>query len=117
MRAILLIFLVATAAVGADPVYEAPDPAPDVYAPLVWSHAGTLAHGWWSTDAAIVREATEKKNLQVQVDYLTDRAAKECTDATQKANRQWLGSTPAWLLAGGAFVLGVVGGVFAAKRL
>ena len=116
MRAVAIALLVAFPAAAAD-VYDAPGPAPASYTALLWRNGGVDSPGYWFTAGQVVKIATEKKGLEAQVSYLTDRAAKECTDATQKANRQWLGSTPTWLLAGGAFVLGVLGGVYAAKRL
>jgi hypothetical protein len=54
VKALALALCVSLAASGAragDPVYDAPDPAPDVYGPLVWRDV----HGFWFRDEQVKR--------------------------------------------------------------
>lgn len=117
MKAILLALCVATAARGAEPVFDAPEPPPAVYGPLVWLHAGVATHGWWSTDKAIQDVRLKLEQRQAQVDYLTDRATKECTDATNAETKKVLGAAPTlWVGVGLALVVGVAGGFYLGRR-
>lgn len=117
MRAFLVAFCLATAAQGAEPVYDAPEPPPAVYGPLVWLHAGTPTHGFWSTDRAIQDVQVKLGRQQAQIDYLTDRATKECVEATNAETRKVLGaSRTTWIVGASAFLVGVLGGIYLAHR-
>lgn len=113
MKALCLALCVALAATGAhasDPVYEAPDKAPAVYGPLVWRSGGIDKHGFWATDAEIQR-------LQLRISYLEDKAAKECTAATNAETKRVLGASPTlWVGVGIALAVGVAGGFYLGRR-
>lgn len=117
MRAILLALCVATAARGAEPVFDAPEPPPAVYGPLVWLHAGTATHGWWSTDKAIQDLQLTLDQRQAQIDFLTNKATKDCIEKTNAETRKILGaSSTTWIIAGAALLVGIAGGVYAAHH-
>jgi hypothetical protein len=117
MRAILFAFLVATTARGADPVYEAPTPAPDVEGGLVWRSNGVDVHGIWATDAAVRRLQLKLEERQATIDFLTDKATKECVAATNAETRKILGATPTlWVGVGIALAVGVAGGFYLGRR-
>lgn len=89
-----------------DPVYASPDPAPDVYGPLVW---GSI-HGYWFTDAQ-----TQKIDLRIK--YLEDKATKQCVTETNAETRKVLGAAPTlWVGVGLALVVGVAGGFYLGRR-
>lgn len=105
MKAVALALLVATSARAAEPVFDSPEPAPPVYGPLVWRDQ----HGYWFRD-----EQVNRLNLRLQ--YLTDKAAKECTDATTAATSASAGARP-WLYAAGiALVVGIAGGFYLGRK-
>jgi hypothetical protein len=109
VRAVAVALCVALAATGArasDPVYDAPEKAPEVYGPLVWRDV----HGFWFTDAQVNR-------IDLRIKYLEDKAAKECTEATNAETKRVLGlKSSVWIVAGAAFLVGIAGGVYAAKK-
>ncbi|HEY2848344.1 MAG TPA: hypothetical protein VGI97_00575 [Gemmatimonadaceae bacterium] len=113
MKPLCLALCVALAATGArasDPVYVSPDPAPDVYGPLVWRAGGVDVHGFWFTD-----KQTQAVDLRIK--YLEDKAAKECTDATNAETKKVLGAAPTlWIVGAGALVLGLVGGFYLGRK-
>lgn len=109
MKTVALALCVALAATGArasDPVYDAPDKAPDVFGPLVWRDV----HGFWFTDAQV-------QKIDLRIKYLEDKAAKECTAATNAETKRVLGAAPTlWVGVGLALVVGVAGGFYLGRR-
>jgi hypothetical protein len=120
VKALALALCVALAATGArasDPVYEAPDKAPDVYGPLVWRAGGVDTHGFFYRDEQVQKLKLELDKRQAQIDFLTDRATKACVEATNAETRQVLGAAPTlWIVGAGALVLGIVGGFYLGRR-
>jgi hypothetical protein len=118
VRALLLALCLATAARGAEPVYDAPEPPPAVYGPLVWLHAGTPVHGWWASDKAMQDVQVKEGKLQAQIDFLTDRCTKECITATNAETRKVLGaSRTTWIVGASALLVGVLGGLYLGHRI
>jgi hypothetical protein len=118
VKAVLLALCLATAAPGAEPVYDSPEPPPAVYGPLVWLHAGTPTHGWWSTDKAISDVQVRLDKQQAMIDYLTDKAAKECVTETNAETRKILGaSRTTWIVGASALLVGVLGGLYLGHRI
>lgn len=117
MRVLLLAFCAATAARGAEPVFDAPEPAPQVYSPLIWRSGGKDVHGIWSTDAAVRKLQLKLEDQQAQVDYLTDKATKQCIQVTDADTRAAVGSAPSlWIVGSAALVVGFLGGLVAAHH-
>jgi len=118
MRAVLLALCVATAVRGAEPVFDATEPPPAVYGPLVWLHNGTAKHGFWSTDEAVQALQVRIDKLEAANTYLTDRAAAECTDATNAETKRVLGlHSTTWIIGGAALLVGIAGGFYFGKKL
>jgi hypothetical protein len=113
VKALALALCVALAATGArasEPVFDAPDKAPDVYGPLVWRFGGVDAHGWYFSDAQVQR-------IDLRIKYLEDRAAKECIAATNAETKRVLGASPSlWVGVGIALAVGVAGGFYLGRR-
>lgn len=120
MKALALALCVALAATGAragDPVYASPDPAPEVYGPLVWRAGGVDTHGFFYRDEQVQKIQVRLDKQQAMIDYLTDKAAKECTEATNAETRKILGAAPTlWIGIGLALVVGVAGGFYLGRR-
>jgi hypothetical protein len=58
--------------------FDSPAPPPPKYTDLTWRYGGTAVPGYWYTVQQI--QATSAR-----IDYLTDKASKECVDAQVKA--------------------------------
>jgi hypothetical protein len=83
----------------------------------VWRAGGVDTHGFWFTDSQTQKLKLELDKRQAQIDYLTDKAAKECTDATNAETRKVLGAAPTlWIVGAGALVLGLAGGFYLGRK-
>jgi hypothetical protein len=113
MKAISLALSVCMVSLGAraaDPVYDAQDKPPDVYGPLLWRGGGVDAHGYFFRD-----EQVNKLNLRLQ--YLEDKATKDCITTTNAANKSFLAShSSLWIIGGTALVVGILGGFYLGRR-
>lgn len=117
VKSFLVALLVATAARGQDPVYEAPAPAPAVEGGLIWRSNGVDVHGIWATDAAVRKLNLALDERQATIDYLTDKATKQCIEKTNAETKKILGaSSTTWIIAGAALLVGIAGGVYAAHH-
>jgi hypothetical protein len=114
----LCVALAATGARASDPVYNAPDKAPDVFGPLVWRAGGVDTHGFFYRDEQVQKIQVRLDKQQAMIDYLTDKAAKECTEATNAETRKVLGaSRTTWIVGASALLVGVLGGLYLGHRI
>jgi hypothetical protein len=115
---LVLALLAPYRAVADDAVYSAPSPAPTSYSKLTWDYAGQLTVGYWYTGEQVQKIDLKLRVLQQQNEYLTDRAAQECFDKTQEANKEMIsGFSGLWLGIGLGVVAGLVGGYFLARAV
>jgi hypothetical protein len=114
----LCVALAATGARASDPVFASPDPAPDVYGPLVWRAGGVDTHGYFYRDEQVQRLKLELDKRQAQIDFLTDRATKACVEATNAETRKVLGaSRTTWIVGASALLVGILGGLYLGHRI
>src|SRR3954462_9467413 len=99
------------------PVFSALGPAPDKYSKVIWIYDGKQVVGYWFTADQIIRVDAENKKLKTEVEYLSDKAGKECFDASVGESYKILGSKPAlWVAIAGGLLAGFITGYIVAKR-
>jgi hypothetical protein len=66
----------------------------------------------------LVATDAQVQKIDLRIKYLEDKAAKECTDATNAETKKVVGSNPTmWLVGAAGLVVGVIGGFYAARHL
>jgi hypothetical protein len=88
-------------------VYEAPQAAPASYTKLGWKFGDQLTLGYWYSAAQVL-------TISQRIDYLEQRAAKECVDTQVQSLR---GSWPLWVGIALGAAGGLAGGYFLGKKL
>lgn len=120
ITAIVLLFqmILPWKAIADDPYFEAPKVAPEVYSPLVWKYQNQSKAGYWYTNDQVLKIDLRLRMQDQKIEYLTDKAAKECFDQTVEANKKLIsGSAGLWIGVGLGILVGATGGFFIAKAI
>ena len=112
LRWVVLPLLLACCGARGEPlVYRTEASPPPIYAPLLWVSPSGSAPGFWYTEAQVIRTAA-------QLDYLTDRAARECWSASVSSTESFITSRPGMIVGAGLAVLtGALLGAYVHQRL